>query len=114
MAEIMITPGVPGIGARQVRLEDEPLLTGRAKYTGDLAVDAVTHAVFVRSPFAHARVTSIDTSAAERAAGASVRGFFASGLPGPKGNIETFVALAEAARGTVGGLEALALAADPG
>ncbi len=46
--------------------------------------------------------------------GASVRGFFASGLPGPKGNIETFIALAEAQRGSVENLEALALAADPG
>jgi carbon-monoxide dehydrogenase large subunit len=64
LAEIAITPGVPGIGARQVRLEDEPLLTGRAKYTGDQAVEGVTHAVFVRSPFAHARITSIDASSA--------------------------------------------------
>ncbi len=46
--------------------------------------------------------------------GASVRGFIPSGLPGPKGNIETFVALAEHERGSLGALEALALAADPG
>jgi 23S rRNA (cytidine1920-2'-O)/16S rRNA (cytidine1409-2'-O)-methyltransferase len=46
--------------------------------------------------------------------GASFRGFFASGLPGPKGNIETFIALAEAARGSVGDPGAGALEADPG
>ncbi len=46
--------------------------------------------------------------------GASVRGFFPSGLPGPKGNIETFVLLAERDRGSLSGLDALALAADPG
>jgi 23S rRNA (cytidine1920-2'-O)/16S rRNA (cytidine1409-2'-O)-methyltransferase len=43
-----------------------------------------------------------------------VRGFFGSGLPGPKGNIETFVALAEGARGSVADLEARAREADSG
>jgi 23S rRNA (cytidine1920-2'-O)/16S rRNA (cytidine1409-2'-O)-methyltransferase len=42
-----------------------------------------------------------------------VRGFFPSGLPGPKGNIETFVALAEHDRGSLTDLDALAFAADP-
>ena len=41
-----------------------------------------------------------------------MRGFHASGLPGPKGNIETFIALAEGARGDVG--DSGALEADPG
>jgi carbon-monoxide dehydrogenase large subunit len=53
-----------GIGARQVRLEDAALLTGRAKYTGDLRVDGMAHAVFVRSPYAHARIESIDVKPA--------------------------------------------------
>jgi 23S rRNA (cytidine1920-2'-O)/16S rRNA (cytidine1409-2'-O)-methyltransferase len=44
----------------------------------------------------------LDVAAAARALGASVRGFHASGLPGPKGNIETFVALAEGSRGDAG------------
>ena len=56
----------------------------------------------------------LDVAAAAADLGFSVRGFFASGLPGPKGNIETFVALAEGARGSLAGLEALALEADPG
>ena len=64
MPETTIVPGVPGIGARQVRLEDGALLTGAAKYTADLAVPGLTHAVFVRSPFAHARVTAIDAGEA--------------------------------------------------
>jgi len=53
-------------------------------------------------------------AAAAQALGASVRGFHASGLPGPKGNIETFVALAERERGSLADLDALAFAADPG
>jgi 23S rRNA (cytidine1920-2'-O)/16S rRNA (cytidine1409-2'-O)-methyltransferase len=42
------------------------------------------------------------------ALGAAVRGFASSGLPGPKGNRETFVWLAEAARGGVADVEAAA------
>ena len=60
------------------------------------------------------RAALLDVAARAMELGASVRGFFASGLPGPKGNIETFLALAERDRGSVAGLEALALAADPG
>jgi 23S rRNA (cytidine1920-2'-O)/16S rRNA (cytidine1409-2'-O)-methyltransferase len=56
----------------------------------------------------------LDVAAAAADLGFSVRGFFPSGLPGPKGNIETFVALAEGARGSLAGLEALAFEADPG
>jgi 23S rRNA (cytidine1920-2'-O)/16S rRNA (cytidine1409-2'-O)-methyltransferase len=56
----------------------------------------------------------LDVAAAAQVLGASVRGFHSSRLPGPKGNKETFVALAEGARGSVGELEARALEADPG
>jgi 23S rRNA (cytidine1920-2'-O)/16S rRNA (cytidine1409-2'-O)-methyltransferase len=60
------------------------------------------------------RKALLEVAAAAADLGFSVRGFFASGLAGPKGNIETFVALAEGARGSLAGLEALALEADPG
>jgi 23S rRNA (cytidine1920-2'-O)/16S rRNA (cytidine1409-2'-O)-methyltransferase len=60
------------------------------------------------------RQAMLDVAVAALELGASVRGFFASGLAGPKGNIETFVALAEGARGSVAELEARALEADPG
>ena len=60
------------------------------------------------------RTALLDVAFAARELGVAVRGFFPSGLKGPKGNIETFIALAEAERGSVGDLEALALAADPG
>lgn len=46
------------------RREDPALLTGRASYTGDLKLTGCLHAAFVRSPHAHARVQSLDTSAA--------------------------------------------------
>jgi 23S rRNA (cytidine1920-2'-O)/16S rRNA (cytidine1409-2'-O)-methyltransferase len=47
--------------------------------------------------------------------GAAVLGFASSGLPGPKGNRETFVWLAEAGRsGALEDIEAAAAAAEPG
>ena len=67
----------------------------------------------VRDPALRRRAL-LEVVAAASALGASVRGFHASGLPGPKGNIETFIALAEGARGSVADLEARALEADPG
>jgi 23S rRNA (cytidine1920-2'-O)/16S rRNA (cytidine1409-2'-O)-methyltransferase len=51
---------------------------------------------------------------AARALGASVHGFASSGLPGPKGNLETFLWLAEAGRdGEVGDLQAAAREVEP-
>jgi 23S rRNA (cytidine1920-2'-O)/16S rRNA (cytidine1409-2'-O)-methyltransferase len=55
------------------------------------------------------RAALVEVAAAARAAGAAVLGFAPSGLPGPKGNHETFVWLAEAGRpGAATDLEAAA------
>jgi 23S rRNA (cytidine1920-2'-O)/16S rRNA (cytidine1409-2'-O)-methyltransferase len=55
------------------------------------------------------RAALVAVARAARAAGAAVLGFAPSGLPGPKGNRETFVWLAEAGRpGAVDDLEAAA------
>jgi aerobic carbon-monoxide dehydrogenase large subunit len=51
------------------RREDRALLTGRGRFVDDLAVGGVLHVVLARSPHAHARIRSIDTSAARRAPG---------------------------------------------
>src|SRR3712207_660622 len=56
--------GVEGIGARVARKEDKRFITGRGKYTDDMVVPGMHYAAFVRSPHAHARIRSIDTSAA--------------------------------------------------
>ena len=50
------------IGARVQRVEDPRFLTGSAKYVADLVLPRMLHAVFVRSPHAHARIISIDKS----------------------------------------------------
>lgn len=58
------------------------------------------------------RQALIGVGSAARGLGVSVLGFASSGLPGPKGNRETFVWLAEAGRGEVD-LEAAALEVEP-
>lgn len=53
-----------GLGHSFLRLEDEALLTGQAQFLDDIPMEGVLHACFVRSPHAHARIRSIDLSAA--------------------------------------------------
>jgi len=75
------------LGTRVVRTEDRKLITSGGNYLDDLREPALTgaaHAMFVRSPIAHARITGIDLSAAREAPG--VLGVFALGdldLPRP-------------------------------
>src|SRR5258706_4576629 len=57
------------LGTRVLRTEDPELLSGAAQYVGDLTLEGLVHAVFVRSEMAHARITAIDTSAAVTAPG---------------------------------------------
>jgi carbon-monoxide dehydrogenase large subunit len=57
--------GVEGIGARVTRKEDKRFLTGKGRYTDDMAVPGMKYACFVRSPHAHAKIRSIDTAAAK-------------------------------------------------
>lgn len=54
-----------GIGARVVRKEDKRFITGRGRYTDDITLPGQLYARFVRSPHAHAKVKSIDASAAK-------------------------------------------------
>ncbi|HUK59189.1 MAG TPA: molybdopterin cofactor-binding domain-containing protein, partial [Stellaceae bacterium] len=57
------------IGAPVRRTEDRRFLTGRGTYTDDINRPGQLHAVFVRSPHAHAELRGVDTAAAKRAAG---------------------------------------------
>ena len=47
------------------RVEDPALLTGAGQFTDDVRLPGTLHAAFVRSPYAHARVLSVDHSAAQ-------------------------------------------------
>ncbi len=57
------------IGTSVKRREDPDLITGKGKFTDDLALPGMLHASIVRSPHAHARIRSVDTSRAAAAAG---------------------------------------------
>ena len=56
--------GVEGIGASVVRKEDRRFITGKGRYVDDIKLQGMTYAHFIRSPHAHAKVKSIDSSAA--------------------------------------------------
>ena len=58
-----------GIGAPLKRKEDDPLLRGRGTYVDNIDLPGTVVMVVVRSPYAHARITSIDTTAAKAAEG---------------------------------------------
>jgi carbon-monoxide dehydrogenase large subunit len=57
------------IGDTPRRREDARFVTGQGAYLDDLRFDGMTHAVFLRSPHAHARIAAIDTEDAGRAPG---------------------------------------------
>ena len=50
------------IGQRMLRREDPALLTGEAKFTNDLVLPGALHLAVLRSPYAHARIKSINVS----------------------------------------------------
>jgi carbon-monoxide dehydrogenase large subunit len=58
-----------GIGAAVLRKEDRRFLTGAGTYTDDLVRPGQVYAHILRSPFAHARIRSIESSAARAAPG---------------------------------------------
>lgn len=57
------------IGSAVKRVEDPRLVTGAGTYIGDLEPTGLLHAQFVRSQYAHARVSQIDISAAQATRG---------------------------------------------
>jgi len=58
-----------GVGQSVKRTEDIRFVTGQGQYTDDLHFEGQTYAAFLRSPHAHARITSVDISGAKSAAG---------------------------------------------
>jgi carbon-monoxide dehydrogenase large subunit len=57
------------VGRARLRKEDRRLITGRTRYTDSMALPGMHHLAMVRSPFAHARITGLETSAARAADG---------------------------------------------
>ncbi|MGH7035275.1 MAG: xanthine dehydrogenase family protein molybdopterin-binding subunit, partial [Stellaceae bacterium] len=57
------------IGRPIRRKEDARLLTGKGRFTDDLSLARQAHAVFLRSPHAHARIRAIDVAQVKSAPG---------------------------------------------
>jgi carbon-monoxide dehydrogenase large subunit len=57
------------VGQRMTRTEDPRLLTGQALFVDDVEIPGMLHAAFLRSEYAHARLRSIDVSAARNRPG---------------------------------------------
>lgn len=57
------------LGAPVKRVEDPKFITGRGRYLDDIRLGEMAHLAILRSPYAHANVRSVDTSAAKAAPG---------------------------------------------
>ena len=53
------------LGAPIKRVEDPRFITGKGRYLDDIQMPGMTYMAILRSPYAHANIRSIDTSAAE-------------------------------------------------
>jgi aerobic carbon-monoxide dehydrogenase large subunit len=58
-------PEIGGIGHSVRRVEDDRFVNGAGNYVDDIVLPGMLHLALLRSPVAHARIVSIDTSAAE-------------------------------------------------
>ena len=57
------------LGASVKRREDRRFITGRGRYLDDIKLPGMVHLAILRSPYAHANIRSVDTSAAKAMAG---------------------------------------------
>ena len=57
------------VGKARTRKEDARLITGQTNWTDNITLPGMVHVSFLRSPHAHARITSVDVSAARSAPG---------------------------------------------
>ncbi len=64
VSEAKQAPSLRVVGTRARRVEDPALLSGRGRFVDDIHIDGTLQAAFLRSPHAHARIRSIDTTAA--------------------------------------------------
>jgi aerobic carbon-monoxide dehydrogenase large subunit len=67
----MTTTDLPAaeVGKARTRKEDARLITGQTNWTDNITLPGMVHVSFLRSPHAHARITSVDVSAARSAPG---------------------------------------------
>jgi aerobic carbon-monoxide dehydrogenase large subunit len=59
----------PELGRPRPRKEDARLVTGQTNWTDNIVLPGMLHMAFLRSPYAHARITSVDVTAAKQIPG---------------------------------------------
>jgi carbon-monoxide dehydrogenase large subunit len=64
MTADMQAPPVTELGRARPRKEDARLVTGKTNWTDNMVLPGMLHVAYLRSPFAHARITRIDVSGA--------------------------------------------------
>src|SRR5215831_10342677 len=62
-------PQAPELGRARLRKEDARLVTGQTNWTDNIILPGMLHMAFLRSPHAHARITSVDVSPARQLPG---------------------------------------------
>jgi carbon-monoxide dehydrogenase large subunit len=80
------TQAAPELGRARTRKEDARLLTGQTNWTDNIVLPGMLHMAFVRSPFAHARITSVDVSAARSMPGV-IAAFSGADFAGEQGSL---------------------------
>src|SRR5436309_3792681 len=68
----MSDTGPPYVGRSLLRREDWRLLLGQGQFVADRVLPRMLHAVYVRSPLAHARIRNVDLSRAAAAPGVAI------------------------------------------
>ncbi len=63
------TPEIQGIGHSRKRVEDDRFIRGKGNFVEDVNLPQMLHMAILRSPLAHARITSIDTTRAQAVPG---------------------------------------------
>ncbi len=86
------------LGSPIKRREDPRLITGQATYVDDIKLPGMVHMAVLRSPYGHARITSIDTDAARQHPGV-LAVYTAQDLKGVVGNVPIAVPLGHIANG---------------
>src|SRR5213593_1335759 len=86
------------LGSPIKRREDPRLITGQATYVDDIKLPGMLYMAVLRSPYGHARITSIDTAAARQHPGVKAV-YTAEDLKGAVGNVAVAVPLGKMGEG---------------
>jgi aerobic carbon-monoxide dehydrogenase large subunit len=76
----------PELGRARPRKEDARLVTGQTNWTDNIVLPGMLHMAFLRSPYAHARITSVDVTAAKQLPGV-IAAFSGADFAGEQGSL---------------------------